>query len=106
MLHRFRLPWSGFRHAEVVLGGESFTALAEGLQAAHRTRDPQTRSAGEPGHAEEHANRLSRNIPGHAARGASGPAGRSRLPASVEKALAAGGRSGRYPPCRGVRPLS
>ena len=34
MLYHFRLPWSGFRHAEVVLGGESFTALAEGLQAA------------------------------------------------------------------------
>ncbi len=33
-LHHFRLPWSGFRHAEVVLGGESFTALATGLQAA------------------------------------------------------------------------
>ncbi len=30
----FRLPWSGFRHAEVILGGESFTALAESLQAA------------------------------------------------------------------------
>ncbi len=34
MLYHFRLPWSGFRHAQVVLGGESFTALAEGLQAA------------------------------------------------------------------------
>ncbi len=34
MLYHFRLAWSGFRHAEVVLGGESFTALAEGLQAA------------------------------------------------------------------------
>ena len=33
-LYHFRLPWSGFRHAEVVLGGESFTALATGLQAA------------------------------------------------------------------------
>ncbi len=32
MLYHFRLPCSGFRHAEVVLGGESFTALAEGLQ--------------------------------------------------------------------------
>ncbi len=32
----FRLPRSGFRHVEVVLGGESFTALAEGLQAALR----------------------------------------------------------------------
>lgn len=34
MLYHFRLPWSGFSHAEVVFGGESFTALAEGLQAA------------------------------------------------------------------------
>ena len=33
-LYHFRLPWSRFRHAEVVLGGESFTALATGLQAA------------------------------------------------------------------------
>ena len=28
------LTWSGFAHAHVVLGGESFTALAEGLQDA------------------------------------------------------------------------
>ncbi len=28
MLYHFRLPWSGFAHAQVVLGGESFTALA------------------------------------------------------------------------------
>lgn len=34
MLYHFRLPWSGFRHAEAVLGGESFTALATGLQTA------------------------------------------------------------------------
>ena len=34
MLYHFRLPWSGFGHAEVILGGESFTALATGLQAA------------------------------------------------------------------------
>ena len=34
MLYHFRLPWSGFTHARVVLGGESFTALAEGLQGA------------------------------------------------------------------------
>lgn len=33
-LYHFRLPWSGFSHAQVVLGGESFEALAEGLQAA------------------------------------------------------------------------
>ena len=34
LLYHFRLPWSGFAHAQVVLGGESFTALAEGLQGA------------------------------------------------------------------------
>ena len=34
MLYHFRLAWSGFTHAHVVLGGESFTALAEGLQDA------------------------------------------------------------------------
>jgi hypothetical protein len=30
----FRLAWSGFEHAHVVLGGESYVALAEGLQNA------------------------------------------------------------------------
>ncbi len=34
LLCHFRLAWSGFTHARVVLGGESFTALAEGLQDA------------------------------------------------------------------------
>ena len=34
LLYRFRLPYSGFEHARVVLGGESWTALAEGLQEA------------------------------------------------------------------------
>ena len=34
MLHHFRLAWSGFSPAWVMLGGESFTALAEGLQDA------------------------------------------------------------------------
>jgi hypothetical protein len=34
LLYHFRLPWSGFEHAHVVLGGESFVALAAGLQAA------------------------------------------------------------------------
>ena len=34
MLYHFRLAWSGFAHARVVLGGESYTALAEGLQGA------------------------------------------------------------------------
>ena len=34
LLDHFRLPWSGFAHARVVLGGESFTELAEGLQGA------------------------------------------------------------------------
>jgi hypothetical protein len=32
--YHFRLPFSGFTHAHVVLGGESFVALAEGLQDA------------------------------------------------------------------------
>jgi len=31
-LHHFRLAYSGFEHAHVILGGESFVALAEGLQ--------------------------------------------------------------------------
>ena len=34
MLYHFRLPWSGFEHGHVILGGESFVALAEGLQNA------------------------------------------------------------------------
>jgi transposase InsO family protein len=33
-LYHFRLIWSGFEHAHVVLGGESYIALAEGLQNA------------------------------------------------------------------------
>jgi hypothetical protein len=33
-LYHFRLAFSGFTHAHVVLGGESFVALAEGLQNA------------------------------------------------------------------------
>jgi hypothetical protein len=33
-LYHFALAFSGFEHAEVVLGGESFTALATGLQNA------------------------------------------------------------------------
>jgi len=33
-LYHFRLAYSGFSHAHVVLGGESFAALAEGLQQA------------------------------------------------------------------------
>ena len=33
-LYHFRLAFSGFEHASVVLGGESFVALAEGLQDA------------------------------------------------------------------------
>ena len=32
LLYHFRLPWSGFEHAHVILGGESFVALAEGLR--------------------------------------------------------------------------
>ncbi|NEJ02627.1 IS21 family transposase [Rhizobium leguminosarum] len=34
LLYHFRLAYSGFEHAHVVLGGESFVALAEGLQNA------------------------------------------------------------------------
>ncbi len=34
LLYHFRLPWSGFEHAHVILGGESYVALAEGLQNA------------------------------------------------------------------------
>ncbi len=34
LVYHFRLAYSGFSHAHVVLGGESFTALAEGLQNA------------------------------------------------------------------------
>ena len=33
-LYHFRFAFSGFAHAHVVLGGESFVALAEGLQNA------------------------------------------------------------------------
>ncbi len=33
-LYHFRLAFSGWEHAQVVLGGESFVALAEGLQDA------------------------------------------------------------------------
>jgi hypothetical protein len=33
-LYHFRLPFSGWSHLKVVLGGESYTALAEGLQEA------------------------------------------------------------------------
>jgi hypothetical protein len=33
-LYHFRLAFSGFEHAHVVLGGESFVALAESLQSA------------------------------------------------------------------------
>lgn len=34
LLYHFHLPWSGSEHAHVILGGESFVALAEGLQNA------------------------------------------------------------------------
>jgi len=33
-LYHFRLPYSGWSHVKIVLGGESFSALAEGLQEA------------------------------------------------------------------------
>jgi hypothetical protein len=63
-LYHFRLAYSGFSHAHVVLGGESFVALAEGLQNAlwalggapgeHRTdslcriQEPRPRGPGRP----------------------------------------------------------
>jgi hypothetical protein len=34
MAYHFRAPWSGFEHVHIVLGGESFVALSEGLQNA------------------------------------------------------------------------
>lgn len=34
LLYHYRLPFSGWAYAQVVLGGESYTALAEGLQNA------------------------------------------------------------------------
>src|SRR3546814_7602675 len=34
LLYHFRLACSGFEHAHVILGGESYVALAEGLQNA------------------------------------------------------------------------
>lgn len=34
LLYHFRLRYSGWSHMKVILGGESFTALAEGLQEA------------------------------------------------------------------------
>lgn len=34
LLYHFRLSYSGWEHAEVILGGESFTAISEGLQNA------------------------------------------------------------------------
>ena len=36
LLYQFRLAFSGWRHAQVVQGGESYDALSEGLQAALR----------------------------------------------------------------------
>ena len=33
-LYHFRLPYSGWSHIKIILGGESYTALAEGLQEA------------------------------------------------------------------------
>lgn len=34
LLYHFRLPYSGWEYAQVILGGESYTALAEGMQNA------------------------------------------------------------------------
>ena len=36
LLYQFRLAFSGWRHAQVVQGGESYAALSEGLQGALR----------------------------------------------------------------------
>ena len=58
-LYHFRLAYSGFEHAHVVLGGESFVALAAGLQNARSAarlasiaptafRPPSTISTGRP----------------------------------------------------------
>ncbi len=52
-LYHFRLAFSGWEHAHVVLGGESFVALAEGLQnalwaLARPTAAPQRQSVGRP----------------------------------------------------------
>lgn len=38
-LYHFRLPYSGWSHVKVILGGESYTALAEGLQEALQRLD-------------------------------------------------------------------
>jgi hypothetical protein len=38
-LYHFRLPYSGWSYIKVILGGESYTALAEGLQEALRRLD-------------------------------------------------------------------
>ncbi len=38
-LYHFRLPYSGWSHVRVILGGESYTALAEGLQEALQRLD-------------------------------------------------------------------
>ena len=50
LLYHFRLPYSGFEHAAVVLGGESFNALSAGLQQALWTLGgaPQGSAAGVP----------------------------------------------------------
>ena len=34
MIYHYRLTFSGWEYAQIILGGESFTALAEGLQSA------------------------------------------------------------------------
>ena len=44
-LYHFRLAFSGFEHAHVVLGGESFVALAEGLQCCGRLAACRTNTA-------------------------------------------------------------
>jgi hypothetical protein len=61
-LYHFRLAYSGFEHAHVVLGGESFVALAAGLQDALWTL------GGVPGeHRSDSLSAAFRNLDRHAA---------------------------------------
>ena len=38
LLYQFRLAFSGWRHVHIIQGGESYSALADGLQSALHTR--------------------------------------------------------------------
>ncbi len=59
-LYHFRLAFSGFAHAHVVLGGESFVALAEGLQNALWARHDRGRDGLSPTPPSEPCRRFSR----------------------------------------------